>query len=140
MITGTCAICEREITKDGEKHHLKPKELYSDKNNPTVTLHPVCHRVIHLLFTNEELLSTYNTIGSLKQTKLIQEYLKWISVKSIRFLQNKRGIGKKSLPDSLRPHIFYRIITGIYKKTLHTLRKFKKKIKKRLIRFIREKV
>ena len=56
-----CPLCDREIPLDVPKslHHLIPKSK-GGKGGPTVLLHHICHKQIHLLFKENELAKNLN--------------------------------------------------------------------------------
>ena len=64
------------------RHHLVPK---SRKGRETVTLHRICHRKIHSLFTERDLAQHYNTIDALLADPQIQAFRDWVSSKPPAF-------------------------------------------------------
>ena len=64
------------------RHHLVPK---SHKGRDTVTLHRICHRKIHSLFTERELARTYNTIERLLAQPDIAAFRTWVAKKPPEF-------------------------------------------------------
>ena len=96
-----CELCERDVPVITE-HHLIPrstsKKFLRGKPNPKshdkVNLCQPCHSTIHLTFTNEELMVTYNTISKLK--KALKKWIKFIEGKpygqvKIRKANRKKG-------------------------------------------------
>lgn len=74
-----CPLCGRPIPeRSGSQHHLVPKSL---KGRDTVTLHRICHRKIHALFTERELQKRYDTIERLLAHPEIQKFARWVSSK-----------------------------------------------------------
>lgn len=71
-----CSLCEREVSSLTE-HHLIPKE-YGGKNLSTAMLCIPCHKQIHALFTNKELVTKLNSINKLKSNEKILRYLNFI--------------------------------------------------------------
>jgi hypothetical protein len=78
----TCPLCSRELGNDVNKHHLIPKTF---KGKDTVTLHRICHRKIHSVFTERELLKHYHTIERLLEHEEIQKFVSWVSKKDPDF-------------------------------------------------------
>jgi hypothetical protein len=84
----TCELCGRTLdTELGSEHHLYPKncklskKVSKEKRKSTVTLHPVCHKFIHSIFTNKELVRQYNTISKIKEDERVQKFISWIKAK-----------------------------------------------------------
>ena len=73
----TCSLCAREIPSKGyaEWHHLVPK---SKDGKDKVLVCVDCGNQIHLLFTNNELRDTYNTIEALRSDERVCKYIAWI--------------------------------------------------------------
>ena len=57
-----CPLCDRPLGQKREKHHIVPK---SKGGTETVSVHPICHRKIHKVFTRTEL-AKLATIEALK--------------------------------------------------------------------------
>ena len=135
-----CALCGRKLNSQGEKHHLKPKSKNNSKNNKVVLLHPLCHKMIHLLFTNKQLFNSYDNIKALRQSPKIQQYFEWINTtKTIKLLNRKCGVGKYNLHNFLGPERFYRPITSMfdpissslhqrYNKMVYEFKRFKRQL------------
>ena len=76
------------------RHHLVPR---SRKGRETVTLHRICHRKIHSLFTERDLARHYNTIEALLAHPDIQAFRSWVSRKPPAFYAvTRRSRGKGS--------------------------------------------
>lgn len=71
----TCALCDREIGKRVEMHHLIPK---SQGGRVTIPLHPICHRKIHALFNEKELARDFATIAALRENEDIRRFVSWL--------------------------------------------------------------
>ena len=82
-----CEICKRDVPDNYiEKHHLVPKSRKhkSPKNDkPTMNVCVNCGDQIHILFTNKELSSKFNTIDALLASDKIQRWIDWIHNKKI---------------------------------------------------------
>lgn len=87
-----CPLCKREIKNDFNKHHLIPKTF---KGTETVTLHRMCHRKIHSVFTERELLNTYHTIETLLSHEEIQKFVKWVANKDPDFYDGSKNHNRK---------------------------------------------
>jgi len=84
-----CLICRRETQeKFLEKHHLIPASK-GGKNGKTIPVCIDCGNQIHLLFTNNELRDSYNTLEKLLEHPKIKTWVKWIRK------QNKFGVCMK---------------------------------------------
>ena len=80
-----CKLCKRQILIGNEsKHHLVPKSR-GGSYGPTATLHEICHKQIHALFSDRELAILYNDINSLKDHRDVKRFIKWISKKPLEF-------------------------------------------------------
>ena len=79
-----CAICQRDIpVSQQDDHHLIPK---SKNGKITQTLHRVCHRQIHALFSENELAKTYNSAEVLLTHPEIKKFVAWVRTKPPNFL------------------------------------------------------
>lgn len=73
----TCELCGRHPVVT-TVHHLVPREE-GGRHLPTARLCPACHRQIHALFTNRDLVRLeLTTIDRLKAAPEIASYLNWI--------------------------------------------------------------
>jgi len=77
-----CPLCKRELDDTADEHHLIPKTF---KGKETVWLHKVCHRKIHTVFSERELLNYYHTIERLLENADIVAFVKWLQNKPIDF-------------------------------------------------------
>lgn len=83
-----CPLCEREIPPSvRDLHHLVPK-LKGGKE--TQSLHRICHRQIHALFTESELAQHYSTIEALLTHPDMQTFVQWIKSKPADFMDRTR--------------------------------------------------
>ncbi|MDH4396039.1 MAG: HNH endonuclease signature motif containing protein [Limnobacter sp.] len=84
----TCPLCGREIPPSvRDLHHLVPK-LKGGK--VTQSLHRICHRQIHALFTESELAQYYSTIEALLTYPDMQTFVKWVKSKPNDFMDRTR--------------------------------------------------
>tara|TARA_B100000674_G_scaffold133712_1_gene103322 strand:+ start:131 stop:544 length:414 start_codon:yes stop_codon:yes gene_type:complete len=68
-----CGLCNRPIPSDAPQsvHHLIPRSK-GGKNGPTVTLHHLCHKEIHITLSETELARTYNNLEALRTHPRLQ--------------------------------------------------------------------
>ncbi|MCO5731895.1 HNH endonuclease [Rhizobium sp. SSA_523] len=83
-----CPLCDREIPEDQrDEHHLVPK---SRGGRETQTLHRICHRQIHALFSEAELETDYASIEALLSHPEMAKFKAWISRKPPGFFDGTR--------------------------------------------------
>ncbi|NDP59097.1 MAG: HNH endonuclease [Oxalobacteraceae bacterium] len=83
-----CPLCERPIPgHQKDAHHLIPK---CQGGSLTVSLHRICHRQIHALFTETELARQFSTVEQLKQQDEMSRFLKWVKTKPNDFFEKSR--------------------------------------------------
>lgn len=88
-----CPLCGRDIPQSQrDEHHLVPR---SKKGKETQTLHRACHRQIHMLFTENELASVYNSPEALLEHPDIQKFVAWIATKPNDFLPQFSSSNRK---------------------------------------------
>lgn len=78
----TCWLCLRPLGQKAELYHLLPK---SRGGRMTVRLHPICHRTIHVNFSNAELARTGTSHESLMANIAIGKFVKWVGKKPPNF-------------------------------------------------------
>jgi 5-methylcytosine-specific restriction endonuclease McrA len=81
-----CPLCDRPLGQKIEKHHVVPK---SKGGRETVSIHPICHRKIHKVFTNTEL-ANLGSIEALKKHPDIAAFTKWLKRKPPDFYRRTR--------------------------------------------------
>lgn len=88
-MTTICPVCQREMIsgKSIDDHHLVPKTF---KGKETVTVHKICHRKLHSVFTEREMAKYYNTIERLLEHEEIQKFVKWVSKKDPEFYSGSK--------------------------------------------------
>ena len=91
-----CGLCNRPIPADAPQsvHHLIPKSK-GGKNGPTVTLHHICHKEIHITLSEAELARTYNNIEVLKTHPRLAKFISWVKKRPPEFLSKSRVRKKK---------------------------------------------
>ena len=83
-----CPICERVIPEaQRDEHHLIPR-LKGGKE--TRSLHRICHRQIHALFSESELARNYSTVEALCAHPEIQKFSQWVRSKPNDFIERTR--------------------------------------------------
>jgi hypothetical protein len=91
-----CPICNRPLIGVNEdRHHLIPKVKGGKKTEP-VLLHIVCHRKLHSLWTEWELLHLYNNLDTILQNDDIQKFIKWIAKKPPEFIDSFRQANRRN--------------------------------------------
>lgn len=78
----TCWLCTRALGRRIEWHHPVPK---SRGGRMTVPLHPICHRTVHVHFSNAELARNGETAEALREHPAIAKFLRWIAGKPADF-------------------------------------------------------
>jgi len=85
-----CELCDRSIKT--EKHHLIP----GDKRSDIAYVCELCHKQIHMLFTNGELRKKHYTIKRLLVMPKIQLWLAFIKTKPAAFsISFKESVERK---------------------------------------------
>lgn len=78
-----CGLCHRVLGIERiQYHHLVPKTF---GGKVVVPMHQICHRKVHSLFTERELLRVYNTFDALRSHSDIQVFVAWVSSKDSAF-------------------------------------------------------
>lgn len=74
---GPCQICGREMRlgESVDRHHWQPK---SRGGNEVNYLHRICHRKLHLLFTNKELSAEFATPKAVRRHPEMQKFITWV--------------------------------------------------------------
>ncbi|MFZ3589139.1 HNH endonuclease [Bacillus sp. DJP31] len=71
-----CELCGRSEVET-TIHHLTPKEK-GGAFEPTAALCIPCHKQIHALYTNEEIVARLTTIPELRKDEKLASFIKWI--------------------------------------------------------------
>ncbi len=74
----TCWLCDREFETRIQWHHPVPK---SKKRRSTVPVHPICHKTIHLHFTNAEFARIGDDPEAIRAHPAIAKFVRWIAGK-----------------------------------------------------------
>ena len=86
-----CWLCRRPLGRRIEWHHPVPK---SRGGRDTVPLHPICHRTIHVTFTNAQLQRLPVDPQVLRANERIARFVDWVSGKPPDFHARTFGRGK----------------------------------------------
>ena len=88
----TCPLCRRPLDGKVTRHHLYPQKYGKKKGRkvhakefPVVSLHKICHRMIHALFSEKDLAEHLNTIEALRTHPQMQSFLDFIEEKPPSF-------------------------------------------------------
>ncbi|RAU82503.1 HNH endonuclease family protein [Pontibacter arcticus] len=84
-----CELCGREVDSLS-RHHLVPREE-GGRYGATAELCQPCHSTIHLVMTNQELATLYNSVDALQKAEPLQKYLRWVKNKRLERIANRRG-------------------------------------------------
>jgi hypothetical protein len=77
-----CPLCKRELDETADLHHLIPKTF---KGKETVLIHKVCHRKLHTVFSERDMMHYYHTIDRLLENEDVVNFVKWLQNKPIDF-------------------------------------------------------
>jgi hypothetical protein len=78
-----CPLCGRALGSINiDRHHLVPKTYRGREQFP---IHKICHRKIHSVFTERELMRTYHTWESLRGHDDIRAFIDWVANKPAGF-------------------------------------------------------
>lgn len=76
----TCPLCSR-VMIDGpsvNEHHLTPKTFGGKE---TRTMHRICHRAIHAIFTEREMAKYFHTFERMLEHEKVQAFVRWVQKK-----------------------------------------------------------
>ena len=83
MTEEICPLCGRTLGDvNVDRHHLVPKTF---KGKEQFFVHKICHRKIHSVFTERELLRKYHTWEALREDPDIQLFIEWVGRKPPAF-------------------------------------------------------
>lgn len=78
-----CPLCGRVLgTVNIDRHHLVPKTFKGREQFP---IHKICHRKIHSVLSERELLHHYHTWEALRAHPDIQVFIRWVARKPPEF-------------------------------------------------------
>ena len=83
-----CKICGRELgAVNIDEHHWIPKTF---GGRETDTLHRICHRKIHSMFTERELQHYYFTPDRILAHTDMQKFVSWVQKKPLDFYDGSK--------------------------------------------------
>ncbi len=87
-----CPLCDRPIPLGVPQshHHLIPK-LKGGKGGPTILVHHICHREIHVTLTEAELAQQYNTVDALRTHPRLAKFVDWVRKRPPQFISRTPG-------------------------------------------------
>jgi hypothetical protein len=92
---GPCPVCGREMIAGPsvDRHHWQPR---SRGGREAHSLHLICHRKLHSLFTEKELATTYATPEAVLEHPQMQTFIRWVRRRPPEFIDRhkKPGPGK----------------------------------------------
>jgi hypothetical protein len=99
----TCSLCRRPLDGKVTRHHLYPQKSGRKKGRkahakefPVVSLHKICHRMIHVLFSEKYLAEHLDTIEALSAHPEMHSFLDFIAEKPPSFDVRVRRHKKKT--------------------------------------------
>lgn len=94
MTEPLCPLCGRPLgTVQVDRHHLVPKSL---KGKEQFLIHKICHRKIHSVFTERELLHTYHTWEALQADPAMRAFIDWVAPKPPGFYTSTATAKRKA--------------------------------------------
>lgn len=81
-MSDSCWLCHRALGQRIEWHHPVPK---SRGGRATVPLHPICHRKLHVRFTNPQLARIGEDRDKLAADEEVALFLAWVADKAPDF-------------------------------------------------------
>jgi hypothetical protein len=87
-----CPICGRPIPPEvpQSRHHLVPR-LRGGKGGPTVLLHAICHKEIHVALSESELARSHNTAEALRAHPRLARFIAWVAKRPPGFSSRAPG-------------------------------------------------
>ena len=80
-----CPLCGRSLGDENiNEHHLIPR-CFGGKPTDKFKIHKICHRKIHSVFTERELVHYYFTWERLLENEEIQKFVKWVKNKPLGY-------------------------------------------------------
>ncbi|MFL6709076.1 MAG: hypothetical protein ACJ8HI_12805 [Massilia sp.] len=93
MSDDLCPLCGRQLgTVNVDRHHLIPKTF---KGTEQFLVHKICHRKIHSVFTEKQLLQKYHTWTALQGDPDIHAFIEWVARKPPAFYTSTATAKKK---------------------------------------------
>lgn len=93
MSDDTCPLCGRILgTVNVDRHHLMPKAFKGKEQFP---IHKICHRKIHSVFTEKELMQAFHTWEALRAHAEIQTFIAWVARKDPGYYSRTSSTNRK---------------------------------------------
>lgn len=94
MTEQNCPLCGRVLgTVNIDRHHLIPKTF---KGKDQFPIHKICHRKIHSVFTERELLHSFHTWEALREHEDIRSFINWVAKKPSGFYSRTQTAKRKN--------------------------------------------
>jgi 5-methylcytosine-specific restriction endonuclease McrA len=88
-----CPLCGRVLgAVNIDRHHLVPRTFKGKEQFP---IHKICHRKIHSVFTERELLQKYHTWDALRGHPDIHAFIAWVAKKDPGFYARTETSARK---------------------------------------------
>lgn len=88
-----CPLCGRMLgTENIDRHHLIPRTFKGKEQFP---IHKICHRKIHSVLTERELLQQYHSWDALRDHEEIRAFIDWVANKPPGFYTRTYTSNKK---------------------------------------------
>jgi len=87
-----CPVCRRKLGDSWDRHHLVPKTF---KGKEVVNIHRICHRKIHSVFTERELMRYFNTVERILENEEMKKFVRWVAKKPIDFYDSSKDSKRK---------------------------------------------
>lgn len=88
-----CPLCGRPLGSEHvDRHHLIPRTF---KGKDQFPVHKICHRKIHSVFTERELLHSFHTWDALRSAPEIADFIAWVARKPAGFYTSTATSNKK---------------------------------------------
>ena len=93
LIEENCPLCGRTLGDvNVDRHHLVPKAF---KGKEQFFVHKICHRKIHSVFTERELMLKYHTWEALQAHPDMYLFIAWVARKPPAFYATTATSNKK---------------------------------------------
>jgi hypothetical protein len=93
MNEANCPLCGRPLGNvNVDRHHLVPKSF---KGKEQFLIHKICHRKIHSVFTERELMLKYHTWEALQADPVMRAFIDWVASKRPEFYTSSATTNQK---------------------------------------------
>jgi len=88
-----CPLCNRSLGDvNVDEHHLVPRTF---KGKEKEKIHKICHRYIHAVLTEREMLNFYHTWERLREHSEIEKFIKWVAKKDPAFYDSTKDSSER---------------------------------------------